>query len=158
MSSARVLGQVRPGHLDHTRLAGLLGYQLAQATIPTNNIFKAQVEEVFLLNKLEFTILMLVASNEDVTPKRLSSAMNIPAPNLTLVLDRLEKRELLIRSRSETDRRVQHVRLTRAGLTMVTKLEAVSARMEAALLDHLSDAERAMLFELLHKVAAHRRA
>jgi len=146
-----------PGHLDHTKLINLLGYQLAQATIPTNNIFRAQVETLFELNKLEFTILTLVSSNEAVTPKRLSSAMNVPGPNLTLILDRLEKRELLNRIRSEVDRRVQHVQLTRKGAALVKKLDAVTVKMEDALLAHLSTAERAMLFELLRKVAAHRK-
>jgi DNA-binding MarR family transcriptional regulator len=146
-----------PGHLDHTKLINLLGYQLAQATIPTNNIFRAQIETLFDLNKLEFTILTLVSSNEAVTPKRLSSAMNVPGPNLTLILDRLEKRELLNRIRSEVDRRVQHVQLTRKGAALVKKLDAVTVKMEDALLAHLSTAERAMLFELLRKVAAHRK-
>lgn len=148
---------ILPGHLDHIKLINLLGYQLAQATIPTNRIFKTHIEADFDLNKLEFTIVMLVAANESVTPKRLSSAMNIPAPNLTLILDRLEKRELLQRTRSDLDRRVQHVQLTRKGLALIKKLDGVVAKMEEALLSHLTAGERAMLFELLRKVAVHRK-
>lgn len=148
---------ILPGHLDHIKLINLLGYQLAQATIPTNRIFKTHIEAEFDLNKLEFTIVMLVAANESVTPKRLSSAMNIPAPNLTLILDRLEKRELLQRTRSDLDRRVQHVQLTRKGLALIKRLDGVVAKMEEALLSHLTAGERAMLFELLRKVAVHRK-
>lgn len=157
MPGSPVSNAILPGHLDHAKLINLLGYQLAQATIPTNRIFKTHIEAEFELNKLEFTILMLAAANEAVTPKRLSSAMNIPAPNLTLILDRLEKRELLRRTRSEEDRRVQHVQLTRKGVALIKRLDGVVAKMEDALLAHLSAAERAMLFELLRKVAVHRK-
>lgn len=157
MPGSQVPNAILPGHLDHIKLINLLGYQLAQATIPTNRIFKTHIEAEFDLNKLEFTIVMLVAANESVTPKRLSSAMNIPAPNLTLILDRLEKRELLQRTRSDLDRRVQHVQLTRKGLALIKRLDGVVAKMEEALLSHLTAGERAMLFELLRKVAVHRK-
>lgn len=139
-------------------MLNLLGYHLAQASIPTDNIFKKHIGEAFTLNKLEFTILMLLAANPDVSPKRLAVTLNVVAPNLTLLLDRLEARGLLQRLRSETDRRVQHVRLTDAGAALVAQLQTESAAMEQELLGHLSAAERAMLFELLRKVAAHRRA
>lgn len=156
MKNTRVLDPALPGHLDH-RTMKLLGYHLAQASIPTNTAFKKYIGTVFQLNKVEFTILMLVASNETVTPKRLSIAINVPAPNLTIILDNLEKRELIARSRSETDRRVQYVNLTPKGLTMVGEMNAVTDAMEQELLKHLTPAERAMLFELLKKVALHRR-
>lgn len=146
-----------PGHLDHGKMSKLLGYNLAQASIPTNNIFKKQIGLGFQLNKLEFTILMLLSSNEEVTSKRLSVALNTPAPNLTLILDRLATRDLIVRVRSEADRRVQKVKLTPEGMLAVKRMEALSDAMELELLGHLTPAERAMLFELLRKVAVHRR-
>ena len=146
-----------PGQLDHSCLSGLLGYQLARATIPTNRIFKAQIEEAFRLNKLEFTLLMLSAHNSHVTPKRLATALNVPGPNLTVLLDRLEARGYLRREKSEVDRRLQWVKMTPEGLACVAALQCTTSQMEADLLANLSVAERAMLFELLRKVAVHRR-
>ena len=157
MTTARAKEPALPGHLDHSRMAKLLGYHLAQASIPTTSLFKKHIGTVLQLNKLEFTILMLVSSNEEVTPKRLSVAMNIPAPNLTLILDRLENRALLTRIRSEADRRVQHVKLTRKGLDLARKADTLANTHEQELLSHLTEAERGMLFELLTKVAIHRR-
>lgn len=156
-SGNRIHEPALPGHLDHGKMTKLLGYNLAQASIPTNSIFKNEIGSVFQVNKLEFTILMLLSSNDDVTSKRLSVALNIPAPNLTVILDRLETRELIVRVRSQTDRRVQRVRLTVSGCTTVEKMDELSEAMETQLLGHLTPAERAMLFELLRKVAAHRR-
>jgi DNA-binding MarR family transcriptional regulator len=141
-----------PGALGH-----LLGYQIALASIPTNSIFKRFITDKFGFNKLEFTILMMLEANAEVSPKRLSNVMNIPGPNLTLILDKMENRGLLGRSQSPSDRRVLLLKLTREGRALVKKMHAVAQEMEAELLKFLSPAESAMLFELLKKVAAHRR-
>ena len=41
----------------------LLGYNLAQAAIPSLKIFAKRIGEPFQLRRLDFTILMLVAAN-----------------------------------------------------------------------------------------------
>ncbi len=148
---------VHPATLSPGALGQLLGYQIALASIPTNSIFKRFITDEFGFNKLEFTILMMLEANAEVSPKRLSNVMNIPGPNLTLILDKMESRGLLGRTQSTTDRRVLHLKLTREGRTLVKKMQAVAREMEAELLKFLSPAESAMLFELLKKVATHRR-
>ncbi|NBS96483.1 MAG: MarR family transcriptional regulator, partial [Betaproteobacteria bacterium] len=73
--------------MEQGSLKHLLGYHLAQASIPTDHVFKSCIQDTFKLNKLEFTILILLQANEELTPKRLSTVLNIAAPNLTLILD-----------------------------------------------------------------------
>ncbi|MFS2102294.1 MarR family winged helix-turn-helix transcriptional regulator [Variovorax sp. Varisp85] len=143
--------------LEDERMRRLLGYSLVQATIPTSTLYEKHVGEPFNLRRVEFSLLVLVDSNSDVTPKQLARALYVSMPYLTITLDRLEERGLLNRSRSETDRRSAHVRLTRKGSDLVKKAETVAAKMEADLLAHLTPGERGMLFELLERVAAHRR-
>jgi DNA-binding MarR family transcriptional regulator len=138
-------------------LGELLGYQIALASIPTNSVFKRFITEQFGFNKLEFTILMMLEANAEVSPKRLSNVMNMAGPNLTLLLDKMENRGLLGRAQSLNDRRVLHLKLTREGRVLVKKMHVVAQEMEKELLKFLSPAESAMLFELLKKVAAHRR-
>ena len=96
MTDSRLKQTPFAGQLDHSKMAKLLGYQLARASIPTDRLFKKHIGSSFLLNKVEFTILMLVSSNQEVTPKRLSNALNVPSPNLTLILDRLEDQGIQI--------------------------------------------------------------
>ena len=143
--------------LDQTSLSHVLGYHLAQADVPVKKIFFKFIGQPLQLRPVEFTILMLIANNENVTQKQLSQALAVSAPNITILLDRLAERELITRVRSETDRRSQHVLLTRKGATLARKAHEVSLTMEQEVLKQLSDAERAMLIELLQKVARHRR-
>jgi DNA-binding MarR family transcriptional regulator len=147
-----------PGGLDHGRMQKLLGYNLAQAGIPSLRIFKKRIGEPFQLRRLDFTILMLVASNPHVTQRQISLALEVSAPRLTLVFDKLVERELITRTRSESDRRKQYIALTRQGTALVRKAERVADHMEEELLGHLSDLEKALLFQLLEKVAVHRHA
>ncbi|RPH59765.1 MAG: MarR family transcriptional regulator [Burkholderiales bacterium] len=135
----------------------VLGYQLAQANIPVRKVFVKHIGEPLQLSTVEFTVLSLVASNADVTQKQLSQALAVSAPNITTLLDRLEQRQLLTRVRSEADRRSQYIRLTRKGNALARKATEVSRTMEQDVLRHLTEAERAILVELLQKVARHRR-
>ena len=76
---------------------------------------------------------------------------------VTTLLDRLGERELLVRVRSEADRRTHHLRLSRKGGQLARQALEVSRTMERELVRHLSEAERAILMELLQKVARGRR-
>ncbi|HTT11946.1 MAG TPA: MarR family transcriptional regulator [Burkholderiaceae bacterium] len=143
--------------LDEGAVLHILGYRLAQASIVMRGVFNRHVGEPLNLRTVEFTVLMLLLANEDVTPSLISRTLAMSAPNLTQLLDRLAERGLVARERSPHDRRAQHIRLTRAGRALAKKAHEISLGMEQQALQHLSEAERAMLFELLQRVAARRR-
>jgi DNA-binding MarR family transcriptional regulator len=147
------------GGLDEARLHDVLGYQMAQATIVTAAVFKAQVGEPFGLRPVEYTLLMLVAENPGGSLVRLARALAVTAPNITAWIDRLEARGLVQRTQSETDRRVQILHATAEGAALARQAtqRIVDAECQA-LGGHLSAAERAILLELLHKVACARGA
>lgn len=147
-----------PGGLDHGKMQRLLGYSLAQAAIPSLKIFNKRIGEPFEMRRIDFTILTLVASNPHVTQGQMSLALDVSAPRLTLVCDKLVERGLITRTRSEEDRRKQTIALTRKGAALVKKAERIADGMESELLGHLSEGERTQLFQLLEKVARHRRA
>ena len=155
-----------PAAEDRTPLARLreggahdiVGYQLAQAAIVTNQVFDERVgHRRDGLRRVEFTILALVQGNRDVTARQLARALAVTPPNVALWLDRLESRGLVSRERSVSDARMQHVRLTPRGTALVERSLQALLEGERAALDGLSAVERAMLVELLHKAALSRR-
>jgi DNA-binding MarR family transcriptional regulator len=146
-----------PYGVDQTCLAHLLGYQLAQADIPCKRAFTKHVGEPLGLRPVEFTILVLVAFNPGVNGKQLAQALSVTAPNITILLDRLTEKGLVERVRSETDRRAQNIHLTPEGDKLARRAHTVSKTMEQEMLRHLSEGERVMLLELLHKVARSRK-
>jgi DNA-binding MarR family transcriptional regulator len=144
------------GRLEEARLHHILGYQLAQAAIATAGVFAQQVGEPFGLRPVEFTILSLVDENPGSSLSRLAQALAVSAPNITMWIDRLEERGLVQRERSETDRRAQHLGVTAKGRQLVAKATQRLLDAEREQFGHLSDAERAILVELLHKLACSR--
>jgi DNA-binding MarR family transcriptional regulator len=143
--------------LTEAAVHGIVGYQLAQATIVTNQVFDDRVGRRGGLRRVEFTILALVQGNPDVTARQLARALAVTPPNIAVWLDKLEARGLIARQRSASDARMQHVRITRAGSQLVDRSAQLLLEGEGAALSALSTAERAMLVELLHKVALSRK-
>jgi DNA-binding MarR family transcriptional regulator len=134
-------------------LSDVLGYHIAQAAVTTYGTFEAHIGQPNNLRKVEYSLLMLLLANGPLTPKRLGHALALSAPNLTLLLDRLQGRGLIRRERSPTDGRSQNIVLTAEGRQLAGDTAAAAGPMERELDDRLSRAERLMLIELLRKVA-----
>jgi DNA-binding MarR family transcriptional regulator len=147
-------GGTRPAPVSLGALANLVGFHLARAAVTTNDAFERLIDKPFNLNKVEFSLLMLLQANSAIPPKRLARALVVTAPKLTLLLDRLQGRGLIKRERNPLDGRSQHVVLTDKGRRLARDATAAVASMERVLLERLTAAEHAMLIELLGKLAA----
>lgn len=130
-----------------------MGYQLAQATVLTDQVFRQRVAEPMGLRKVEFTVLSLVASNEGLTAAQLASALAFTAPNTAAWIERLVRRGLVCREQHVQDRRALHIRTTAEGRTLHAQALEAIREGEALALTRLSPGERLMLGELLHKAA-----
>jgi DNA-binding MarR family transcriptional regulator len=149
-----IAGETPRAHLSEDGLQGIVGYQLAQARLTTNEVFERCVGKPHGLSPVEFTILGLVGRNPGVSARQLARALAVKPPKLTIWLDRLEQRGLVSRVRSSEDRRRQEVTLTRLGRSRQTEAMAAVRAGETQALASLTGGERALLVELLHKVAA----
>lgn len=73
------------------------------------------------------------------------------APGITRLIDRLEAKELVTRERCKTDRRQVFCRITRAGLTLLDRLDEPLAVAQDAALATLKKKDLAQLVELLDR-------
>jgi DNA-binding MarR family transcriptional regulator len=139
--------------LDDRSLSHLVGYAASRAALELRKVFQQHVGPLDL-RVAEFSILMLLADNGPVAQRRLGAALDMAAPNMAATLDRMAERGWIERVRSTDDRRSQRIHLTAAGGRLAGEAKAVAATMEEPALANLSRAERALLVELLRKVAA----
>jgi len=126
--------------------------------VTTHVTFLKHFGQPFDLRPVEYSLLMLLSANAQLTPKQLAQSLALSAPNLTILLDRMQDRGVLQRVRSEVDRRSQHVMLTDSGRALADEIATKTPAMESELDGCLSRAERALLIELLDKIARHRPA
>ena len=155
-----------PGHLLGAPLGApaegvlqeLVGFHLARAAVTTGELFDRYIRTPFGLSKIEFSLLMLLQGHDAIAPKQLARLLAVPAPKLTLLLDRMQARGLLKREPNPLDGRSQHVLITPAGRRQAEASAAAARPMEQELLERLSPAEHAMLIELLLKLSGPPRA
>jgi DNA-binding MarR family transcriptional regulator len=72
-------------------------------------------------------------------------------PDVTRLLDRLEKRGLVTRGRSLTDRRVVNARITSAGTSLADQLDGPINTVHESQLGHMKKKRLRELIELLEK-------
>jgi len=139
--------------VDEGGLPGLLGWRLAQARVAAAEVFDAQVAVPLKLKPAELSMLELLRANPGIAPARLARALAVSRPQATQLLDRLEQRGLARRRPSGTDGRGFEVHATAEGQRCARDAVARLQAAEQAVLAPLSGAERAMLLELLAKLA-----
>ena len=88
----------------------------------------------------------------DVNQKDLEEKFHLSNPTIVSVLDRLEKKNLVIRSSCERDRRIKYLKITPDGDTLCDTLYEYFCNVERHALSGLSDDEELLLQSLLKKI------
>ena len=97
------------------------------------------------------------AGEDGLTCSEIGGRMLQRDPDVTRLLDRLEKRDLLQRERSTTDRRVVITRITPAGATMLAAIHQPILAQHQRSMRHLTRSQLQQshrLLEALHQPAA----
>lgn len=136
------------GLLDNT-----VGFHIARASVVAYDAFDEHIGQPHDLRKVDFSLLMLLATHGQLAPKRLVRLLSLSAPKLSMVLDRIQARGLIERTPDPSDRRSVQVTLTPAGLRLAKSLEPVARRMEQGLKKRLGAADHALLIRLLRRLA-----
>jgi DNA-binding MarR family transcriptional regulator len=103
------------------------------------------------LSVTQYNVLRILrgAAAEGLACGEISERMVTRDPDITRLLDRLEKRGLVVRSREKADRRVVTARITPAGLEALRKLDDAVVRMHKSQLGHLDPKAQDQLIRLL---------
>ena len=134
-------------------LREFVGYHIKRAF----NVIQADLSEVlqrFELRMVSYSVLVLIVENPGIRQSQLSDALAIERPNLVVIIDDLEKRELIVRDRLLTDRRAYLLQATLAGRRLCGKaFKAVSAH-EQALFEDIDDETRAGIVRAMQHIEA----
>lgn len=108
------------------------------------------------LSKTEIIILLLLNREQNLKVSDISKRMNMPLSSTTLIVDRLEQKELVERIRSSEDRRVVLVKLTRAGeelcLEIFSKVELMFKNIVDRITANLTQEEVEFLQRIIAKI------
>jgi DNA-binding MarR family transcriptional regulator len=111
-------------------------------------------EEILKLARLshtQYNVLRILrgAGEQGLCCREVAERMITRDPDITRLVDRLERRGLLTRSRDSRDRRVITVRITSTGLKVLKDLDGPMAKHNRNLLSHMDKGDLRKLLELL---------
>jgi MarR family transcriptional regulator, organic hydroperoxide resistance regulator len=119
-----------------------------------------QAEQLLKANALtgaQYNVLRILrgAGPEGLPCNAISERLISRDPDMTRLLDRMEKRNLITRERQKEDRRVVKARITEEGLKLLKKLDAPVRDLHKLQFAHMSSTRQKALLDLLSEVLAH---
>lgn len=109
------------------------------------------------LRMLTFSALAVIGQSPRLRQSALADILAIERPNLVLILDELERAELITRDRARDDRRAYELSPTIRGRRLLEKAVAAVAAHDARMTRGLSAEERAVLIRAMARIEANGR-
>lgn len=106
------------------------------------------------LTAAQFRVLQLVAETGETTAKEIAVRMGISQATVTSLVDRLVSRDLVLREKSERDRRQTNIRLTLTGAEVLDEAPDALQQRYVRRFEALRDWEQAQIVASLERVAA----
>ncbi|BAN24577.1 MarR family winged helix-turn-helix transcriptional regulator [Caballeronia insecticola] len=128
-----------------------LGYYLARA----RNALIARTDQALRpldLTSQQIGVMLMLASGRARTPLELSREMSYDSGSMTRMLDRLEKKGFVNRTRSAADRRIVELSLTERGRDAAGQLPVIGAAVLNEQLRGFSRAELDLLTGMLARI------
>jgi DNA-binding MarR family transcriptional regulator len=134
--------------------------QIFVALFKTADSLAAEADQLIKANGLtsaQYNVLRILrgAGPEGLPCNAIGERMISRDPDMTRLLDRMEKRELITRERQKEDRRVVKARITDEGLKLLKKMDYPIRELHKSQFAHMTSARLKTLMDLLTEVAAH---
>jgi DNA-binding MarR family transcriptional regulator len=134
--------------------------QIFVALLKAADSLASEAEQLMKANGLtstQYNVLRILrgAGPEGLPCNTIAERMISRDPDMTRLLDRMEKRALISRERQKEDRRVVKARITDEGLKLLKKMDAPIRELHKGQFSHMSSARLKTLMDFLTEVAAH---
>ena len=110
----------------------------------------------FGLTDVQFNLMMLLKYqselNQGLSQAQLSSMMLVNRANITSLIDRMEKADLVIRTPAPTDRRSNIVKLTGRGRELLAQIEPLYTKEVKRIMAALKLNEQKTVIEMLERI------
>lgn len=133
------------------RLGEALGFRFRRVQNKLARDFAANTAPWKLRSGM-FSSLEIIAANPGISQAMLSTEVGLDKSAVVPLVDDLERRGWVVRTRSQADRRRNHLSITDAGKAELDALARMMVETESTVLAVLTDAERAMISVALDKV------
>ncbi|WP_420586207.1 MarR family winged helix-turn-helix transcriptional regulator [Ruegeria sp.] len=141
------------GESDGFDLRDFLPYLLNRAAEESALEFQQIYKDRYGMLRTEWRVLFHLGNYGQMTAKQIGERARIHKTKISRAVHRLESRRYLQRSRSESDRRVENLRLTPMGQSVYRELYGIAGQYDARLAEQFSTDEVALLRNMLRRLA-----
>lgn len=134
------------------QLSESVGYLMSRVRSTMWNMVTQHTTAELGITSTQASIVFMLAAGRALTAADLAREYGIDASAVTRLIDRLEKRGLLSRVRSEEDRRVVRLALTPEGYALAQKIPAIFTRVLDKLLGGFTPEEVGFLKSMLRRI------
>ena len=110
----------------------------------------------FGLTDVQFNLMMLLKYQTDqedgLSQAQLSNMMLVNRANITSLIDRMEKADLVIRTHAPSDRRTNIVKLTNRGRQLLSEIEPLYTKEVKRIMAVLKQQEQKIVIGMLEKI------
>lgn len=139
--------------MDRPALSGKVFASLVSATDVVSYRASRPIEaEGLSLPQFEVLRILRAAGSGGLLVHEVGQRMAGRAPNITRLVDKLECKNLVVRIRSDTDRRTVRLEVTGTGLEMLAALDGPVVTEVTEAVSHLSDEDLVRLREILTRI------
>jgi len=139
--------------ISDTTLRQFTGYGMKRAFM----VIQADVTrtlEPLDLRMVTFSALAIIGDNPGLSQTQLAGALAIERPNLVVIVDELERRDLVSRDRVPTDRRTYALQLTAEGRRLLVRATEALRTHEIRVMHGIGGADLATLIGCLSQIEA----
>ncbi|WP_415857065.1 MarR family winged helix-turn-helix transcriptional regulator [Sinomonas sp. G460-2] len=130
-----------------------IGFLLAQLGAHAAELFADQTRGLGITPS-EAGVVRIIGRSPGISQRALAETLGSVQSRVVALIDRLESAGLVTRTRSSADRRVQELRLTESGASVLRSLRHAAEAQEAAIVDGLTAEQATELFGLLSKLSS----
>ncbi|WP_254869751.1 MarR family winged helix-turn-helix transcriptional regulator [Thalassospira sp. HF15] len=99
-------------------------------------------------------VFFALADGGSRTQKELALGAGIEQPTMAATLNRMDRDGLIVREKDSNDRRITHIRLSKAALARADEIKTIVDQVNETALSDLNSLERRVFMEALGKVTA----
>lgn len=127
------------------------GHLVRRAQQVSSALFAEEMAE-YELTSVQFMALVAIADLPDLDATRLAEYIDFDKATIGGVIERLERKGLIGRQQSKSDKRVKELAIKPAGRALIALCFARVKRVQERLLSPLSASEKLIFAELLEKL------
>ena len=122
--------------IDYGLLSNAISYHLRHSQLAVANSFADVLAEQGL-RPADFSVLVIVGGNPGLKQSDVAEALGIQRANFVAIVDSMEEKDLLVRRRSDEDRRVHFLDMTEKGTALLDSLSEKWRDREEKLIDKI---------------------